>query len=96
MLELNVTQIIRQVTASVSSIWLFPPDIQSVVIDTYVQGLRYTYRTLPHLLYASIFPSSTTIFSPNHRSDWPEEDPAFCVPKLTDAKHKQSSHWAVR
>lgn len=36
-------EIIRQVTASVTSIWLFPPDIQSVVIDTYVQGLRYTY-----------------------------------------------------
>ena len=69
--ELNVTQIIRQVTASVSSIWNFPPVIQSVVIDTYVQGLRYTYRTLPHLSHPSIFPSSTTNLSPNHRSHWP-------------------------
>lgn len=36
-------EIIGQVTASVSNIWLFPSDIQSIIVDTYVQGLGYTY-----------------------------------------------------
>ena len=40
-----MTQMIRQVTSSVKTIWTLPLDTQAIVVETYVQGLRYTYRT---------------------------------------------------
>lgn len=66
---LIAAQIIRQVTASVSNIWRFPSEIQSIVIGTYVQGLRYTYRTSAQfsLLVSSVHRLSIYVNDPGRQ-----------------------------
>lgn len=65
---LKVAQIIRQVTASVSNIWDFPSDIQAIVVDSYVQGLSYTYRRSPHFWFLK---SSVKISYRPHKQSLP-------------------------
>lgn len=67
---------VRQVTSSVKTIWTLPLDTQAIVVETYVQGLRYTYRTyMPSGRPRSLTPhpicNVPSVFSKHDRpKDW--------------------------